>query len=223
MVAPEDVIAEIPFSVPKTPAELERERSAAIGTVPLTFRIREEADDTVVARLGRFFDELDSAVVASDTLRLSAILQGTRITVTPSQLSYIVDDESRALLRDAAERATRELLPRGVVDPDRISNVPTGVITVREGGADERSADVEEVLTSLQFVNRAIGYLPRGLPPEAGEVFRLVLLSHLGRPPVDQFQKLGVAASDIDDRLISGRVFRDQPIGQGPDVLGPDR
>ena len=70
MVAPEDVIAQIPFSVPKTGAELERERREAAEAVPRTFDERVAAADSVAARLGRFFDRVDSAVAAGDTLAI---------------------------------------------------------------------------------------------------------------------------------------------------------
>ena len=70
MVAPEDVIAEIPFSVPKAPEELERERRNAAEAVPRTFDERAAVGDSVAARLGRFFDALDSAATAGDTLQV---------------------------------------------------------------------------------------------------------------------------------------------------------
>jgi hypothetical protein len=48
MVAPEDVIAKIPFSVPKTEDELTRDRALAMGSVPPTFKYVPEAADTMV-------------------------------------------------------------------------------------------------------------------------------------------------------------------------------
>jgi hypothetical protein len=50
-VAQETVTAEVGFSVPKTPEELDRDRRLAMETVPPTFRYRPEATDSIEARL----------------------------------------------------------------------------------------------------------------------------------------------------------------------------
>ena len=65
-VAPEDVIARFSFDVPKTPAELEAEQNSVREGVPPTFDFVPEFADTMRAELERFFDQLDSAVVADD-------------------------------------------------------------------------------------------------------------------------------------------------------------
>ncbi len=61
MVLTEAVIAEVPFTIPKSTEELQRERADAAAGVPPTFNYRPEAGDTMVVRLGRFFARLDSA------------------------------------------------------------------------------------------------------------------------------------------------------------------
>ena len=166
-VAPEDVIAQVPFSVPKTPAELQRERRRAVDTIPPTFILSEGAGAIMAVELGRFFDDLDSAAVAGDTLRIGAILRETDITPTPSQMSYVVNDTSRAALRGAAERAALLVLPQGIVDrlqlELQLEDLTTNEITVSRGGAKVR-VPVDSVLTSRDFIAQSEFYLPPDWP-----------------------------------------------------------
>ena len=180
MVAPEDVIALIPFSVPKAAAELERDRRLATGAVPRTFDERVSAGDSVAARLGRFFDRLDSAAVQGDTLRMARILEMGRITASPSQMEYIVDNDRRAAIRTAGQTAALEIIPRGLADPAEIRAVTTDVIYVRAGeDRAEQTRAVSEVGTSRDFYAQLVLYLPPNFPPDAQNLLRLVLISHL--------------------------------------------
>ena len=223
-VAPEDVIAEVPFSVPKTAAELERERRLAEEAIPPTFSHREEAGDTVAAKLLRFFDQLDSAAVAGDTLVMAEILRdSTRISATPSQMSYVVDDGSRAALRAAAEQAALELLPLGIVDQARITDLTTNVITVRRRGREENVA-VDDVRTARHFYMQSVLYLPPALPPEAHDLFRYILIAHLEYSLV-----FDVVATESDRAAARGSVPRtkadvlqDQAIVRAADPIGPE-
>ena len=98
-VAQEDVIAAIPFSIPKAPAELEAERRTVMDAVPPTFDLLPESADTMSARLMRFFDQIDSAAESRDSSRLEAVLRGGRIVATASQMAFLIDDEARLDLR----------------------------------------------------------------------------------------------------------------------------
>ena len=223
MVAPEDVIAQIPFSVPKTATELERDRQAAIDAVPPTFRYREEATDSVAGKLRSFFGRLDSAASAGDTLRLRETLQDTRISATPSQLSYLVDGNSRMALRRAAEQAASELLPRGIVDPARVADLTTDEITVRRGTSEE-NVSATDVLTSREFYAQAVPYLPLRLAPEAQDLFRLILIAHLEYSLV-----FDVAATESDRSAAAGSVavtkgdvLQGEAIVRAADPIGPE-
>ncbi len=75
MVLIEPVIAQVPFTVPKSVAELQRERADAAAGVPPTFDYRLEAADTMAIRLGRFFDQLPAFIRTSvDDFRHLALL-----------------------------------------------------------------------------------------------------------------------------------------------------
>lgn len=179
MVAPEDVIAEIPFSVPKTAAELEEDRRDAAETVPPTFNERAAAGDSVAARVGRFFDRLDVAASEGDTAAVAEILRETRITASPSQMEYVLDESRRDALRTAAQTAAQEIIPRGVADPAEMSEVTTDIVYVRTGEETEEIRPVSDVITSRQFYAQAVLYLPSGFPPDAQDLLRLILISHL--------------------------------------------
>ncbi|MGB1840650.1 MAG: hypothetical protein ACPHWZ_06075, partial [Longimicrobiales bacterium] len=131
IVAPEDVIAQIGFSVPKTATELERDRREAAEAVPRTFDERPSVGDSVAASLGTFFDEIDEAVEAGDTLRVGRILQSDRINASPSQMAYVLDGDQRNALRTASRTAALEIIPRGMADPAEATAVTTDVIYVR--------------------------------------------------------------------------------------------
>lgn len=221
-VATETVIAEIPFSVPKTAEELENERRAAMDAIPPTFSYREEADDSVAARLGRFFDQLDSAAVAQDTLRMAEILQGSRITPTPTLIAYVADDETRSDLRDAAIRATREVIPDGIADPARIDAVTTDEITINQGG-EERNAPVDAVLTARDFYSQAVLMLPPGFAPEAQDLFRFILINHFQNSLVyDVTTTEGDrAAAARSVSLTKDAVLEGEAIVREADPIGP--
>lgn len=227
MVAPEDVIAQLPFSVPKTAAELERDRREASEAVPRTFDERPAAGDSVAARLGRFFDRLDSAATRGDTLAVGRILQGSQITVQPSQMEYLLDQRRRASLRTAATTAAREIIPRGMADPAEVAAVTTDVIYVRagpEGDAPERTRPVSEIITSRDFYAQAVLYLPPGFPPSAQDLLRLVLIFHLEYSLVPN-----VVATEVDREaarssvpLMKAEVLQGEAIVRAADPIGPE-
>ncbi|MDH3205020.1 MAG: HDIG domain-containing protein [Gemmatimonadota bacterium] len=222
-VAQETVTAEIAFSVPKAPAELERDRRLAMETVPPTFRYRAEAGDSVAARLTRFFDRIDSVATAGDTIALGDLLRGSQITATPSQTTYLIDGATRAVFRTAAIRAANEVLPRGVVDPARILDLTTETVTVARG-VDEESVRVDDVLTSGDFYAEAVRLLPPQLPPDARELFRLLLIFHLEYSlELDVFateQDRGAARESVP--LTKGDVLERQVIVRTGDLIGSE-
>ena len=154
-VAPEDVIAEIPFSVLKSASELEVERQLAMEAVPPTFDVESSAADTMVVRLERFFAELDSAAVAIDRVRFEETLQSNSIIATPAQVDYIMDDTARNAFRNSATRAVREIVAGGVVEAARVADLSTGRITIRQNDSVERTAQISEVLTTRDFLNES--------------------------------------------------------------------
>ena len=223
MVAPADVIAEVPFSVPKSAAELERDRAVAMDAVPPTFDFRAETGDSVAARLVGFFDRLDSAAIAEDDDQLAAILQESQISATPSQMEYVADDASRAAFREAAVGAAREIIPLGVADGARLTELTTGSLTVRRGEVEETTLP-QNVLTARQFFDEAVLFLPPDLPPEARDLFRLMLIFHL------EYSLVSNVVESERDRDAAARsvpttkaeVLQGQAIVRAADPIGPE-
>jgi putative nucleotidyltransferase with HDIG domain len=178
-VASEDVIAQIPFEVPKSAAELEEDRQEAAALVPPTFTERPAVGDTVAARLGRFFDRLATAAEEGDTARVARILEENRISANLAQMEFVLDETRRNALRTAAQTAAREIIPLGMADPAELADVTTDVIYVQTTEDTEETRPVSEVLTSRQFYAQAALYLPPDFPPDAQELLRVILISHL--------------------------------------------
>ncbi|MBW3534718.1 MAG: HDIG domain-containing protein, partial [Gemmatimonadetes bacterium] len=205
MVAEESVIAQVPFSVPKTPGELERDRAEAMTAVPPTFNYEPQMADSVESRLEGFFRRM---AVVSDTgsmANLQGLLQGSSIQLTPDQTELLRDPENFRLLRDAALQAAREMLPLGVVDGAELEQVTTESITVRQeteqGDLMERSVDTAQVVSTREFLPRAVGLLPAGAPPDLQQILRLVLIQF-----VEPTYRPNVPATELDRDAASRSV-----------------
>jgi putative nucleotidyltransferase with HDIG domain len=220
-LANEDIVAEVAFSIPKTAGELERDRRLAMEAVPPTFVFRETAADSMAARLERFFDRLELAAERQGAAE--EVLRSSRISVTTTQLRYLLDDATRTVFERAALRAAREILPRGVLDPARMMDVTTGSVTVRRGD-EESSFATDSVLTATGFYEEAVELLPAALPPDAREVLRLVLIAHLEHSlvmdVVETERDRGAARESVP--LTKGDVLQGQTIVRAGDPIGPE-
>ncbi|MCH7530994.1 MAG: HDIG domain-containing protein [Gemmatimonadetes bacterium] len=223
-VAPEDVIAEFPFDVLKTLAELEAEQNSVREGEPPTFNFVPEFADTMRAKLERFFDQLDSAVMVDDRTRVQTILQGSRITATASQVDFIEDSASREAFRASAVAATREILADGVVDVTVMGEVTTSTIYVREGDTREVSRLSEDIPTSRDFYDQAALALPPLTTPDESDLFRMILIGHMQPTYV-----LNVLATETRrDALaravppVKQRVLEGQAIVRQADPIGPE-
>ena len=192
MVAPQDVIAAIPFSVPKSPEELQRDRELAMESVPPTFDFVASAADTMAVRLDTFFDRLDAAASSEDRMGAEAILRESSLVATPAQVDALMDAGTRRLLRRAALAAATDIMPRGVLDAGQALNITTPTVTVRRGEA-ERSVATAEVVTQRQFFEAALALLPPSTAPDVTNLLRLILIRHIEFSYV-----LNVVATELD-------------------------
>ena len=201
VVAAEDVFARVPFDVPKTDEELERDRVEARAAVPPTFDYVPTTADTMAARLGRFFARVDSARSMGDTAALHEALRANSVAVQSAQVVLLAEDRVFDLVRRTALRAAREILPRGVADNSQLQSVPTDNVTVREaeqgddrvGAGTERSVPTAEVLSSRTFFERAVRLLPGSASPDVQEILRLILIQF-----IEYTYRLNVAATELD-------------------------
>ena len=159
-VVEEDILAQVSFSIPKTPAELERERQAVRAAVPPTFNYRPAAVDSMVVRLERFFDDVSGALGSEDSAAVARMLDERSIQATAAQMEVLRDPSALESLRATAVEASRELLPSGVADPAELLGVATAVVTVRPRDGSEYSVDRGDLLTTTTFVSEAVRRLP---------------------------------------------------------------
>jgi putative nucleotidyltransferase with HDIG domain len=178
-VARDSIVARISFSVPKTPEQIARERAEVSAGVPPTFDRRPEASDTMAARLGRFFSELDSLARLEQTRPMIEFLEERSISPTPAQIGLLRDTAALQALRDGAVMAAREILPTGVGDGTQLDNLTTDVLIVREPEGTERAVSRDAVVSRGEFLERGVAMLPLGASPDLQQLLRLILIQHM--------------------------------------------
>ena len=178
MVLTEAVIAEVPFTIPKSTEELQRERADAAAGVPPTFNYRPEAGDTMVVRLGRFFARLDSVASEGDSETLRADLLEASVVATPQQAVLLIDDTTRGLLSITSVSGVRRYAEMGIVDATEARELTVESVLIQDPGAeDRRSMPSGDVLTGGDLQARIVSDLGTA-SPELSEVLRLIVISH---------------------------------------------
>jgi hypothetical protein len=222
MVATEDVIARVPFSVPKSPEELAEDKQLAMESVPPTFTYEAGAADTMAARLRNFFDRIDSVAAAGSRAGVEQVLRSSSLVATASQVDAIMDPSTRGTLRRVALGAATEIVPQGVVDAGAAADVTTASVTVREGET-ERSVPTDEVVTQREFFDVALGMLPSNTAPDINNLLRLILIRH-----VEFSYVLNVVATELDRDAaarsvvtMKDSVLQGQAIVRAADPIGP--
>jgi putative nucleotidyltransferase with HDIG domain len=221
-IANADITAQVQFSVPVGPEELERARTQARLAAPPTLDFRREAADSTAARLEAFFQRLaatDSAAPAGTPVREAAIrrvLAQRSIAATSEQIALLEDADDRGEIRRAALRSARELLPTGVVAAGDLEGSVTNTVIFRDpGSASERSVDRDVILTASEYLDRASRYLGDDASPDAAELLRLVLLQH-----VEYSLTLNLTATQLDrDRMARAVPTTRQTILAGDPVV----
>jgi putative nucleotidyltransferase with HDIG domain len=176
MLVEEDIIAEIPFSVPKTSAELTADRAEAAGAINPIIDVRPEAGDSMVARLARFFEAVDSAARSGDATAMARVFNRQTIPASPDQMRALEDSATRALLRSTATRAAGDIMPRGFIEASQIEPYAARVFEVRTAGRESSRLAREEIRTGGAFWEAADALLPRSASPDLAGLLRLVLI-----------------------------------------------
>ncbi|HEX8392927.1 MAG TPA: HDIG domain-containing protein [Longimicrobium sp.] len=215
VVAREDVVAQVAFSVPKLPDELARERDEAARGVPPVFDYRPGAADTLLAGLGQFFASVDSALAQSppgaEAQAVRGALDRARVPTTLGALEVLSDPGRRAELRGATEAAIRELLPRGVaVSSPELAGV--SAVRVRGLSGGERLLSADSLYTADQFYRAAQARLPESAGVDAAELQRLLLVRYF-RPSLAENERLsaaararaGAAVDSVRERILPGQ------------------
>ncbi len=173
LLATEDLIAEVAFPVLKSEAELERDRAAAVGAMPMIYRYRPEAGDSTAGALNRFFATVEETL-GRDPVALEAVLAAENIAAAPSLVEVLRDPARREAIHRAALRAAREFIPQGMVDAPTRDFLGDRITVL--GGDGERFVSTRELLTATDLYNRSAELLPSEASPEATEILRLLLI-----------------------------------------------
>jgi cyclic-di-AMP phosphodiesterase PgpH len=176
-VADSDVIASIPFDVPKNRDELERERQGAAASVPPTFVVDPGAADRMEQALRRFFDAAAEAAAGEDPeAALASLLEARGMPATPGRVRRLQEASARSAIAQAALGAVRDLLPRGVLDDAERVQTSVGRILVVEADGSERYVLRDSVRTSREFFEAAMERVPPQAQAEVDDLVRLTLI-----------------------------------------------
>ncbi|HKK08198.1 MAG TPA: hypothetical protein VKA44_04875, partial [Gemmatimonadota bacterium] len=182
MVAPEDVIAHVPFQVMKDPSELARERDEAASGVAPVFALHPAAADSAAAHAAVLFASLDSAERSpgSDTAAARAVLAAAGIQPTSAQVAWLDSPRRRSALASAVGSSFRSLLPAGVAGRGEVDDVTAGQVVVRSASGD-RLVSRDSLVTMGGFYDRAARRASDQLGPTGRQLFQ-TLLVRFGEP-----------------------------------------
>lgn len=172
MVASEDLIAEVDFQVPLSPAELSEAQAEAAASATPVFDLLPTAVDSLTFRVNRFFERIDSVARAvpepqARSRAIAAVASEERIETTPQSLALLQDEDRRTAVRRAIDTAARRDLPNGYALAAELAQVNRARVLLRDG-ADERIVPIDSVRTSADFFDRIPLYLgSRGTPETA--------------------------------------------------------
>jgi putative nucleotidyltransferase with HDIG domain len=215
VVAREEVIARVAFTVPKPPEQLRREQEEAARGVPPVYDYRPAAGDSVVGGLRQFFarveEGLRTAVPGQEQQAIRAALDAARVPTTLGAIEVLADPARRVQLLAATELAVREHFARGVAaaSPER-----EGVSAVRVRGlpGGERLLPADSVFTADQFYRAAQERLPAEVGVDAAELQRLLLVRYF-RPSLAESERqtaaararAGAAVDSVKERILAGQ------------------
>ena len=180
-VAAQDVLAEMAFSVPKTPMELALERDEARASTPPTFNYLPAAIDTMVARLDRFFEQVDSVAQIEGDGEVIRVLNQNSLQGGEELEQLLRDGSTRQRIRQAALQATRQVLPAGLVDAADLVEYGTENVKIRDSDTLVRTVPRSDIRIRRHLYSAAIDLLPPSTPTEVSDFLRLVLVQFTER------------------------------------------
>lgn len=157
-VATDNVIAPFAFNVPKTEAELTRERDAMARTVEPVFTFVPAALDSTQRLLAAYEEAVNAAATgaADGRAAATAIQQASAargITLTPREGVYLAAERRRSAMFSAVERVFNRWLAGGTASRGALDDVRGDVVL--KNGADERRVSADSIQTFSSLVGRA--------------------------------------------------------------------
>jgi putative nucleotidyltransferase with HDIG domain len=187
VVAREDVVAEIPFQIPKTGEELRHDQDEAASGVPPVYDFDPTAADSVVNGLRGFFASVDRELGASPAatdVGVRRALAAARVPTTLGAVEVLRDSASRAALAQATEATVRARLSQGVARGAR-DRARLPAVRVRGLAAGERLVPSDSLGAAEDLFSGAAAELPQSLGADAAELQRLLLVRYF-RPSLER-------------------------------------
>lgn len=216
MVAEEDVIAEVGFPIPKSEADLARERAEAAAGVSPIFVYHPAAADTMLGRVETFLARVDSAVAVDSATpgsgALRSLLQSYGLPADDATLDLLRTQRSRTQLERALGLAIRTELPVGIASTVDVEESAAGQLRLRRGDR-EVLLPRDSLLTAPRFFERSMRHLPSSAA-QLSELHRLVLIRFF-EPSITLDHAATEAARERARRAvptIKGEVLRGEKI-----------
>lgn len=154
-VASDNVIAPFAFSVPKTEAELTKERDAAAATVEPVFDFVPSALDSTRRQFAALTQAIDAAAAdpRNPVLAIQQASAALGVTLTAPEAAYLAQERKRSALFSAVQRVFERWLGAGVASRGTLDNVRGDVIL--KNGKDERRVSSDSIQTFSMLVSRA--------------------------------------------------------------------
>ena len=183
-VAPENVIAPIAYTVPKSPAELQKEQTEAARTVAPIFTVVPTALDSSRRLIDEFARGLRAIPEGSDVARASAVQElgarlGVQLTIPESQ--YLARVERGLAVTTAVRQAYDRWLVAGVA-AEGVPAAAQGTVTLRRDTTD-RSINPDSIPVFGTFLVQAQAVQPDARSPAASAAFRKLLTAFF-RPTI---------------------------------------
>ncbi|HEX8675289.1 MAG TPA: HDIG domain-containing protein [Longimicrobium sp.] len=181
VVARKDVVAEIPFQIPKTTEELRHDQDEAASGIPPVYDFDPTAADSVVRGLRVFFASVDRQLAAAPPagrdLAVRRALAAARVPTTLGAAEVLGDSSRRSMLAAATEATVRERfgqgIARGAAERNRLP-----AVRVRGLPDGERLVPSDSLHTADEFFSGAAAALPPELGADAAELQRLLLVRY---------------------------------------------
>lgn len=207
-VPPEDLIAEVGFSVPKSASDLRADQTAAAAAVTPVFRFDSLAVDSmrlrIDARLGRIDAAFEPGISEAESrARLDAVLTAIDLPNHPEYWEMLGSPQNRATLGAALETTIERDVARGVARTSELAAVPNERVLLRDG--TERVVRRDSITTETQLWENASRHLPARTPAGMNELQRQLIIGEF--QPTIYYDR---ATTDRERTAARNRVSRDK-------------
>ncbi len=152
-VAPEDVVAEVDFQIPRDSAEVARDQADAEASVPPVFRELPETRDSVEADLNGFFDRVQEAAEGGGRPQVEQVLRFAGLELLVPQAEFFLNPSDLEALREACLSVVRQLAPTYLGSDRADEVVAAGALNLMRPDGSIQVMDAERFLWGLAFNN----------------------------------------------------------------------